>query len=145
MSKFKQKFDSNGVLRNVKEQEIPQFDTPTEVRRPGFKPEGRLVLCDIIPPTQKKVDSVQLTSATGKVVENVDIVEVTKSGILLPTGTENDPAYRAIVNAVGVDVRGYEIGDIISYKPIQQAMMPMVIEGHAYWLMDQYNLLGKYE
>ena len=145
MSKFKQKFDSNGVLRNVKETEAPKFEMPTEVRKPGFKPEGRLLLVDIIPPSTDTVDTVSLLSATGKVVEKVDIAEVTESGILLPKGTENDPQFRAIVNAVGDDVKGYQVGDIVAYKPNLSAMMSMVIGGHAYWIMDQYNLLGKYE
>jgi len=132
----------NGAMDVV---EIPVVEMPTEVRKPGFKPEGRLLLCDEIPALPRKgVDSVKLTGPTGKVVENVEIKEVTKSGLLLP-GTEDDLMLRAIVNAVGEDVRGYSVGDVVAFKPIKQAVGQVFIGGHTYLIMDQYNLLGKYE
>lgn len=149
MSKYKQKFDSNGVLRNVKAEDVqPAFipTMPTEVRKPNFKPEGRILLCDFVPFEDKPKEENMLTieSPDGKQLQRLEIQGQTASGLLLPKSAKEDRTLKAIVNAVGEDVRGYEIGDVVVYKPNPQATFLIEIEGHTYVMMEQYNLIGKY-
>jgi len=150
MSKYKQKFDANGVLRNIKEDEVinPPFvpTMPTEVRTPNFKPEGRILLCDFIPfeDKPKDEDMLKIVSPDGKQAQLVEIESTTESGLLLPKSAKQDRTLKAIVNAVGEDVRGYAVGDVVVYKPNPQATFLIEIEGHTYVMMEQYNLIGKY-
>jgi len=150
MSKYKQKFDANGVLRNVKEEVMPEPafvpTMPTEVRQPKFKPEGRILLCDFIPFENKPKDEnmLKIVSPDGKQAQLVEIEGETESGLLLPKSAKEDRTLKAVVNAVGDDVRGYNVGDIVVYKPNPQATFLIEIEGHTYVMMEQYNLIGKY-
>ena len=151
-TQYKQKFDQNGVLRNVKAEDEPAFvpTMPTEVRKPNFKPEGRILLCDFIPfeaedkAAEDATEKFQLKDQHGHVVETVAIEGMTESGLLIPKATKKDRVLKAVVNAIGEDVRGYDIGDIVVYKPNPQATFLIEVEGHTYVMMEQYNLVGKY-
>jgi co-chaperonin GroES (HSP10) len=126
--------------------EVPVFKMPTEVRTPNFKPEGRILLCDAIPfedgtlEKQVKTDGI----VPGRKDEYVTSGETTASGIILSAKSKNDSVLKAIVNAVGDLVTGYEIGDIIVYKPNPTQVFLTEIEGHKYIMMEQYNIIGKY-
>ncbi len=137
--------DSNG---NLMKEEIPVFDMPTEIKPLGFIPEGRIIAVDYVPVVEKKadVDAVKFTlDKNSDELTTMAIKETTKSGIIISEQIQEDKSFKGLVLAVGPDVRGYDVGDIVMYKPVPNAAMMVEIRGKKVLLMEQYNLLGKYE
>lgn len=142
MSKFEKRFDSDGLLKTVKVEDSKgpiKIEMPTEVRKPKFKPEGRILLCDLIPFGEEVTSDLP-----GRPGEFVAGEQKTESGIYLSATAKKDATIKAVVCAVGNLVDGYEIGDIIVYKPIPQNTYLLEVEGHKYVMMEQYNVIGKY-
>lgn len=141
--KYEKKFNKEGLLETVKQPEIPKFNMPTEVRQPGFIPEGEYILLDIIPLEEKLI---QTESLPGRKGENFVVTgETTESGIITSAASKSDRVTKGIVVAVGTDITNYSIGDVVIYMPNPAVSHLMEIEGHVYLLTIKRNLVGKYK
>ncbi len=122
---------------------------PTEVRKPNFKPEGRIVLVDIIPDS-REVDKQNITHTqmNGSKLEKVEVevktIKDEKTNLYLPAKSREDRTAKGVLCAKGSLVEGYDEGDIVVYKPNPQSCAFIEVEGHLYMMMEQYNLVGKY-
>jgi co-chaperonin GroES (HSP10) len=138
---YKQKFNKNGVLETVKDNEV-KFEMPTRLKTPGFIPEGKNILLDIIPLEGEKVET---ESLPGRKTEAFEITgAVTESGIITSASAKKDRMTKGLVVAVGTDVTGYSMGDVVIYYPNPAVTHLVEVEGEKYLLTIQANLVGKY-
>lgn len=144
--------DKKGKILEYQEKSVPAFTSeipkekepvlqikmPTELLKPKFKPEGTLLLVEVLPDANQNLDKFEVDGVTLTGVK-------TDSGLYIPESAMTDRTLKALVVRVGSRVIGYEAGEVVTYKPIQGSVMPIMVEGHQFFLMEQYNLTGKYE
>jgi len=109
--------DSNGQIVKT---EVPLFEAPETLDDVNFVLEDDLLLGEFIPVTEK-----------------------TKSGIIIPESVQKDKAPKAILVAVGDNLKDrYQRGDMVIFKPSPPVIQ---INDKDYIVLQRFNLVGKYK
>lgn len=112
----------NGMLQ---ESNIVRIQIPTELRKVDFIPNRGRLLLDPIPMKQG--------------------FEANQTGIIIPAKYLQDPEMKGIVVAMAPGVEGFELGDVVCMgSDFQSLPNPTFIDGHAYMLVFEGSILGKY-